>query len=645
MTNAGPSSAPPRTAPPARRPRGFAASVDATTRPRLLIATLALGAYWPALLQGFAVDDYRNLRRLHAFTTGQADSPRLYEFLLGGEDNRAQRREGWIPWWAGDDFRFIYFRPLTQAFVTAEYRVFGEHPFGYHLVGFLLFLASVFAALALFRRWTGHEALSRWAAVCFAVASCNAVPVAFIAAQCDLLAVLFSLLSALGATAFLRGGSSGAWWAIVAMALHAAGILCKEVAVAGAALPALYVVATWTRMPREQRPRVMRRAALLLAALGAMSAALVVFYGRARYGSNGSMLLDPIGHPLEYLSRMPGRALLLLGSWLAPVNPQWFDLYTWMWPLAAAFMVGAAIGLIAVARVLRRRPDPATTWAFAGWAVVFLPLLACTNPDNRVMMLPTAGLSVLAAKLIRRSEPPGLALASVAGRPVTEMTGQSAETADRDPANVSSPGAGGGSTRPHSRLALAAFVFAPFFVCCGTVASLGNLEHIAVRNVRAAVDTFDPPPARDDFVFFLNTYWQFDLLWCQDRVDWLWRCAALRGDPRIAFLSHMRRVRPVVLGPRTLRLVAESEPFFSTFPGRLAAPRGGLALSAGTRYDAGEFAATLSEVSDEEVRAVDFEFRQPLDSPRYRFFLMQVNDPPVRWTPPTESAPSARQRS
>ncbi len=223
-------------APPRRR--GFAASLLASRRPMLFISLLAVGAYWPTLLQGFAVDDYRNLRQWRRYVAGEIDSPRLYEFLLGGDDNHAQRRDGLVPWWAGDDFRFIYFRPVTQAFMTAEYRLFGNRPLGYHIVSFLLLLVGVRMALALYRQWTGMETWSRWATLCFAVAGCNAIPVAFIAAQCDLIAMVLCLASALLATQYMsRGDVLGTLAGIGALLAHAAAIMSKEVAIAGAALP------------------------------------------------------------------------------------------------------------------------------------------------------------------------------------------------------------------------------------------------------------------------------------------------------------------------------------------------------------------------------------------------------------------------
>src|SRR5207248_3280846 len=107
-------------------------------------------------------------------------------------------------------------------------------------------------------------------------------------------------------------------------------LLAKEASVPAAVLPLVAVVAAAGGADHDTRRRLWRRGLIATAPLLIMSLALIGYYGVAHFGSNGAMILDPLGHPGEFLLRMPMRAVMLLASWLLPVNPQWFDMTEWL---------------------------------------------------------------------------------------------------------------------------------------------------------------------------------------------------------------------------------------------------------------------------------------------------------------------------
>lgn len=596
-------------------PRGVAAWIWNGRRPRLVLVGIAAVLYAPSLLQSFAVDDYRFLRLLDAYWRGERSTPGLYEFLRGSE-NAAMRREGVLPWWVSDDFRFAYFRPFTEAFIAAEYRAFGPHALGFRITGLMLYVLGLFLALALYREWAGDGPLARWAAVLFALAHFNVIPAVFVAAQCDLLALVCCVGVVLCASRFARRGAAA--WLMGALVLFALGLLSKEVSVAAAVLPIGGMIAARRASDAGVRGAIIRRSLLATVLMVCMSLALIAYHGTHGYGSNAAMLLDPIGAPLDYLRRMPVRALLLLACWIAPINPQWFDLYDWMRPFEIAYLVVGLAAVVAGIRLFYRRfrHDPAVR-AFAFWPLPFLPLLACTNPDNRVMMLPAVGLSFLGAAWL------------------TGRTSKTQESATEFGAVLAADGAAAGVKL--ARIPLVIFILMPFAFCSATVGSMGEFERRAAYHIKAGMESFDRATSADDFVFMLNSYWQFDVLWSMDRTNFLFGA----DSPRVSYLAHVSDVRPEVVGPRTLRLRAAtgsffSDAFFSTFTGRLAMTRTQPVPPLGTRYDAGEFVAVISEVQNDRVTAVDFEFRQPLDSPHYRFLRLDRLGPPTRWTPSAE---------
>ncbi|MEE8169345.1 MAG: glycosyltransferase family 39 protein, partial [Phycisphaerae bacterium] len=381
---------------PPRRRAPWTACVASSRRPRWLLAAVVLAAYWPSLGQVFLLDDYRNLQCFAEYQDGTRDHLGLYEFVQSPDEVRRQRKNGDLPWWVSDNLRFAYFRPLSERFLWAQYQIFGQHPLGYRLVSLGLYVLGLWLVLSLYRQWIQDETVARWAAVLFAVASCNAIPVAFVASQCDLLALIACLSTLLCITRFARGGSPG--WLVLAMPIYSAGLLSKEASIAAALLP-LGLLWIAGRSQSFGRPCVStRRVFLATALLTVMALGFTYYHASGGYGSNGALMLHPIHDPLSYLTRMPFRVLMLLTSWLIPINPLATYLNNEQWLLPLAYAAAGAAGLACVGTLIWRRfGQLPPIRAFTFWGLIFLPLLACTCPDNRVMMLPMVGLSALAA--------------------------------------------------------------------------------------------------------------------------------------------------------------------------------------------------------------------------------------------------------
>lgn len=591
--------------------KDLAYRVATLTWPRRALLLIIGVMFWQSAWHTFLLDDYRNLRLLEAYSTGQRDHLGLYRFLTNTAELQAERAHGYLPWWVDDDLRFSYFRPVTEAFLYAEYRLFGRSALGYRAAGLALYALGCWAALALYRAWCGEELLARWAALLFTVATCNGVPVVFIAAQCDLLAMLLSLTTLLCLTRFSQGRGV-AWLACGALA-YAAALMSKEAAVPVCVLPIGYALVRWSATPLDQRRGLMRRAALATGVCVAMALVLVAYHSSRGFGSNGELLLNPIREPLEYLKRMPLHVALLLISVVIPVNP----LVTYLngadsiWTIVYLVLGGAA--LVAVGRrVWRDCGRDVRVRVFGLWGLVFLPLLACTNPDNRVMMIPTIGWSVVAATwLLSRRATDG-------HPPLTPPEYRGGEAAAASFAVQKAP--------------KILFLFIPFVANTSIVSTLGRIQSMQAGALQEVVAQFERPTGPRDCMFILNSVWQFDMLWCQDQLEFLMG----RDSPRVAYLGHVMHVRPEVVDDHTLRLTAETQPFFSTFLSRMGVTRAG--VRPGAVFTTDEYDAKVITDDAGALRTVEFHFRDRLDSDRYRFFTVDWQGYVTPWKPPAKAS-------
>jgi hypothetical protein len=568
--------------PPAntRQRRGFAAWWEAHPRPRLALALLTLGLYAQALRLPFFLDDYRNLVLLRDGTlessprTAPPPSPfrGLYDFLAAPEEVREQRQKGYIPWWTDDDLRFRYFRPVAEASLHLDWLLFGGHAWGWRLTSIALYVLGAWLAFEMFRA-LGDERRARWAALIFAVAGRHALPVIFPASRGDMIVLVTGLASVLLVRRFLlRGG----WAALAAAAvMFAVALGSKEAALALVAAPFI-----WWLVMRNDLLRPTRRAVIATGLYAPIAAAFLICHVIGGYGSNASPMLDPFGAPLDYLARAPLRILMMLGACLVPPSPAVLEMNARFahWLLFWSVIAIAALALFAGLLFRRYRHEPPVL-AMALWTLMFMPILACSPADDRMLILPSLGMAYLAARWLASRRP--------AGRLVP--------------------------------LASAVFLFVPLGVTGASISSVGLFEKWARAPYESVVPSLrddDTPPIapRDKTLFYLNSPQAFFALWPQYRAEWLHGS----DTPRVVALSEAAAPEVVVAGPNTLRFRATNEPLLASHVGRMGRVRG-RPRQQGDHVDVGEYAATITRVEDGRALEYEITFRRPLDWPGYRF--------------------------
>lgn len=176
--------------------------------------------------------------------------------------------------WGRDTGGFL--RPLTVLSLWLDYSVWGLRSIGYHLTGFLLYLATVvvtfFLALEFCRisRSTCSKEIALFASALFAILPCHSEPLLWVSARADLLSTLLGVASCVAFTRMCRKGSAS--YGTSALLLFAAGLAAKETLVS---IPVIWLlIAVW---PYENSLGSTRRqrAYVLLLSLGILSAYLI----------------------------------------------------------------------------------------------------------------------------------------------------------------------------------------------------------------------------------------------------------------------------------------------------------------------------------------------------------------------------------
>ncbi len=570
----------------------------------LLVALVTTCAWLPGSTAGFMADDH-----FFVFSLGTlpAEHPlhNLFGLVNSGEEVRVFRDRGVLPWWASDDMRIVFWRPLPSLTHWVDWRVFGQNPVAMHLVSIGWYLLVIALAWRVYARF--FPARSPWlllAVVVFALDDAHVLNVQWIASRNDLVAAS-ALLAALLGVLRLREGGSRANCALI-FGGFAAGLLSKESSVLFPVLVLAHVVF----IPQSDGARLgarLRRHAGLLAGLFAMVTVYLFAYFSAGLGPNTLFYINPIRSPESWASHLlrTGAAHASILATGVPLN----TLAPSPWDTIPALAALCALITVAIAALAWRtqRGDPASRF-FAIWVLGGLAIVTTGFPDPRLLFLPSIGFAFLIARL---------AQALWAARSTWAFRGVLA-----------------------LHLVLAPLVTQ---ISLGVVGTLSGRYDQLADACRAAVD-YEHLPEGGTEIFFLN--------WHQREVSplatiWLLQHLPTGSEPSGAFrapgvpytervdnafagmkvgyhpMSFLSAVDLEVIDAHTLRLSAPEGDFFPTMFEQLYFTKGPPAV--GERFRLPAFTATIDRVAgDGRVTAARFTFPEPLASPRYRFLTSRA---------------------
>jgi hypothetical protein len=387
--------------------------VSRTTRTRrgprlafLVAILLALPSLNSPLLQDDVVHRVMLLDKAPGVHWGPLE---LYDFI-GAPARPATllRDRGFLPWFAGDDLKLRFFRPLSSAVLAADARLFGERLWASRLHSLLWFLGLLMVVGALHRRFLSAESAAL-GTVIYAVAFGHLMPVVWIAARHALICSAFSLVSFwLHVRARQDGWSPGRWLSWMAFA---AALLAGEMG-----LGALALLAAWEALGRRD---AIRRRVLALLPFAAATLGYLACYVSMDYGVRGSGGYVSLSDGLVSAGVASRHFLILVGELVAAVPSDAVGAAS-----AGAQTVAALWALLVTAavwflfRISRTHVDArdlmAMRWLPAAAAAAALPgavaliggrvlTLALVPASGVVAILLVAGLSTLRSGRLTKS--------------------------------------------------------------------------------------------------------------------------------------------------------------------------------------------------------------------------------------------------
>lgn len=350
---------------------------------------------------GFFLDDYFLILLLE----GKIPFGSWYDLFCFGDGNPASAQlnmnMGPFPWFVFPEFKAHFFRPFTCMTMAFDHWAFGRTAAFYHIHSLLWYLAGLLAVGLILRRALPVR-LALLALILFAVDEGHWGPAVWWSNRNALVAAVPTLY---GLLAHMRW-REGRWKPGLPLSMlgYALGLCGGETALSVLAYLAAYELVR----PLPDHVNIfqcLRKRVIPLFPSFCVGIVYILVYKWGDYGAFGSgIYIDPAGNPLEYLSRLPERILLLTSAhfFALPVElPGVFPATNL--PLILLSIPLVALMVFALWKIWPSLSDQergSLRWLFPGAMLSMLPVCS-TFPSGRLMLVPSMGGAVAIAILIR----------------------------------------------------------------------------------------------------------------------------------------------------------------------------------------------------------------------------------------------------
>jgi len=237
----------------------------------------------------------------------------LFGFSRNPQCMALMKNYGTLPWWTPDDLRCSLCRPVTALTHWLDYQFFPDSPALMHAHNIAWFAAVVFLLTMVYRKLMGTGWAAGLAALLFLLDGNTYFPVAFVANRGFFLALFFGLMCLYE---HHRWRSTKSRSGMVLSALFLAFSLFAEES--GASAFAFILAYALVLEPGSFRNRALTVLPSVLVIVAWRITYMLSGYGLAHVG----IYIDPAQEPLQFARELIPRDMILLGSQLTSVPPE-----------------------------------------------------------------------------------------------------------------------------------------------------------------------------------------------------------------------------------------------------------------------------------------------------------------------------------
>jgi tetratricopeptide (TPR) repeat protein len=295
-----------------------------------------------------------------------------------------------------------YYRPVFIAYLMIGWHLFGDHPFGWHLLNILMHLLAVYFAFLILEKISQDLRVASIGTLLFAIHPLRSESVAWISGSTDLFLAVFLLPSLYNYLVYREGGNRK--HLLIALGFFLLAAFSKEPAVA---LP-IFIAGYELFLINQDEPIERRRVKAIL--YSGIFFAVMLAYFAMRYKALGFIFND-----VKYRSYPPGWILLTIplvickyiGLLFFPLNLSVFHQTILVKsPLSFRFYVPLLILALLSVGLWRLWKSKPARFAILWFLVNLLPVLNLSAFDEnflvqeRYVYLPSIGFSLLIAMAI-----------------------------------------------------------------------------------------------------------------------------------------------------------------------------------------------------------------------------------------------------
>jgi len=366
-----------------------------------IVIVLIVGVllYVPFLFSGFFQDDYGFRLQFSPDIFEKFNIPaevmrnnplNLYGFSWDSSARFSiEQDHGFAPWWASDQIKTNFFRPLSSLTLALDFSLWPDTPLLIHIHSLLWFCLLIVLTYRLYRSISGSAAVAGISILLFVMDDALSGPVGWISNRHALVAMVFCVLCVW----LYHQGVSKQKWAYIAGAcgVYVLALLSSEMGLVTFAYLFVYMLVldrdNWTGKVKRIVPFVLITVVWRLA------------YTGLGYGASGTLLyIDPILNPVDFITQMLTRfpALLFSAVGLPVVDLLLAFSPQAMGVAAAVFLIPLGLLALAVYPVLKTHRTSAF-WLL-GLLAAIVPVVTGI-PQNRNLGLVSLGVMALAGQL------------------------------------------------------------------------------------------------------------------------------------------------------------------------------------------------------------------------------------------------------